>query len=574
MNTPLLFIVFNRPDPTERVFEEIRKAKPQRLFIAADGPRNDKPEDVEKCRLTREVVENVDWPCEVQTLFQDKNLGCKIAVSSAINWFFENVEEGIILEDDCLPDPSFFPFCTELLEKYRNNEKVMLISGFNMIGQSNINESYFFSKYIGIWGWATWRRVWAQYDIKMTSWADKNNRIRVKKTINNRRSWKVRSWIYNELYLNKKNTWDYQLEYCILSKNGLSIVPKVNLVENIGFDEGATHTVIGKGGFTVPERHRIESPLKYNDNIRENKEYDNRLIASITKPTLITLLKQYFRSRMPKLKNIIKSITPPFFYLAIKKIILGDKRFVPTWNRFNYYPMTGIQMYFDPSGSFQKKMISNTYDTFLFDRLKLINMEGKTVFDIGAHIGFHTFYFGRLVGPTGTVYAFEPNPCNAERLKFIQGHNPDIKDRVSVFEIAISDKEGTEEFTLNNDIESGRSSGNFIESADPLWSREVYAKKGFSNAKVKTVRIDKLKENIGIQKLPDIIKIDVEGAEYGVLLGAKETLTTAKPILFIEIHSMQNMFNVISFLHSLEYKTQILKVEDNGTCYIEAEAKS
>lgn len=173
LNVPVLLLIFNRPDTTQRVFHEIRGASPLQLFISADGPRENKPGEFEKCQITRDIVRQVDWDCEVYTNFRDKNLGCKIAVSSAIDWFFENVEEGIILEDDCLPSFSFFRFCEELLEKYRDDERIMQIGGTNLLSEwQRSDDSYYFSKYGAIWGWATWRRAWQYYDVNMKLWPE------------------------------------------------------------------------------------------------------------------------------------------------------------------------------------------------------------------------------------------------------------------------------------------------------------------------------------------------------------------------------------------------------------------
>jgi hypothetical protein len=173
LETSVLFLVFNRLDTTKRVFAEIRKARPKQLFIASDGPRKNKPgekEIVEKVR--KYVLDNIDWKCELKTLFRKKNLGCKYAVSGAIDWFFENVEQGIILEDDCLPSQRFFKFCEELLEKYGDDERIMSISGYNPLGKFEIGESYLFSKYPRIWGWATWRRAWIMEDLKLKDCQD------------------------------------------------------------------------------------------------------------------------------------------------------------------------------------------------------------------------------------------------------------------------------------------------------------------------------------------------------------------------------------------------------------------
>ena len=169
-NTPILFLIFNRPDTTFKVFEEIRKIKPAKLYIAADGPRPNVIGEEEKCTASRNIIKQVDWDCDVKTLFREKNLGCKIAVSSAISWFFENVEEGIILEDDTFPTQSFFWFCQELLDFYRNDSRIMHISGNNFqLGKIRGEGSYYFSKYNHIWGWATWKRAWRFYDVSLNT---------------------------------------------------------------------------------------------------------------------------------------------------------------------------------------------------------------------------------------------------------------------------------------------------------------------------------------------------------------------------------------------------------------------
>lgn len=274
MKTPILFLIFNRPEPTQRVFEEIRKARPEKLFVAADGPRTNYSDDIDRCKEARMISLKIDWPCEVKTLFRDNNLGCKIAVSSAIDWFFENVEAGIILEDDCLPDPSFFPFCEELLGRYRDNESVMMVSGFNAGGSSSAGDSYLFSKYAAIWGWASWRRAWKHYDVSTKSWADAGVRDRIKMRIGDKQVWRSKQWTYDQLYAGTKDTWDYQWEYAILLNSGLSVVPGVNLIENIGVGSQATHTTLDQN-HALPQRSSMDRPLQHPPQIAANPEYDS-----------------------------------------------------------------------------------------------------------------------------------------------------------------------------------------------------------------------------------------------------------------------------------------------------------
>ena len=234
MKPPILFLIFNRPDLTNKVFTEIKKQKPTQLFIAADGPRKDNPGEEEICKQTRQLVLNaIDWECDVKTRFQHENLGCGKAVSSAIDWFFENVDEGIILEDDCLPDQTFFTFCTELLQYYRNDDKVMHISGNNFqLGQIRGEGSYYFSRYAYIWGWATWKRAWMKYDFNLQRYRKCSTEGLSKSLIRYLHS------IHNK----EIDTWDFQWFFAVWFNKGKAINPQVNLVKNIGYGVSGSHT--------------------------------------------------------------------------------------------------------------------------------------------------------------------------------------------------------------------------------------------------------------------------------------------------------------------------------------------
>ncbi|KOP39509.1 MULTISPECIES: hypothetical protein [unclassified Flavobacterium] len=242
--TPILFLIFNRPDTTKVVFDEIKKQKPKYLFIAADGARSNVIQDAKKCKITRDLVlEGIDWDCEVKTLFRDENLGCGLAVSQAITWFFDNVEQGIILEDDCLPHPSFFNYCHELLEKYKENQNIFAINGSNLLQGKKVGDaSYFFSDYVFVWGWASWRRAWQHYDFDFKHLENfkVNNLI---KRIDDRTVFK-KYWIpIFEKVLNKEiDTWDYQWSFSIWNNQGIVIAPNTNLISNMGFGVNATHT--------------------------------------------------------------------------------------------------------------------------------------------------------------------------------------------------------------------------------------------------------------------------------------------------------------------------------------------
>lgn len=242
-DTPVLFIIFNRPDCTQQVFERIRSVRPKKLFVAADGPRADRPGEDELCCKVREIVGQVDWDCAVKTFFQGTNLGCKKAVSGAINWFFENVEEGIIIEDDCLPDVTFFNYCKDLLIKYRDDARVMVISGTNLqFGKRRNNYSYYFSKHLHVWGWASWRRAWKHYDVNINLWPEIRDGGWLQDLFDDKK--KVEYWesIFERVYKGKIDTWDYQWGLACWAQSGLIILPNINLISNIGFGQEATHT--------------------------------------------------------------------------------------------------------------------------------------------------------------------------------------------------------------------------------------------------------------------------------------------------------------------------------------------
>ena len=242
LQTPVCLIAFNRPDTTQKVFEAIRQVKPPKLLVIADGARADRPEEAEKCAKTREIINQVDWDCEVLTNYSDINLGCRKRVSSGLNWVFEQVEEAIILEDDCLPHPTFFRFCEELLERYRDNERVMAISGDNFQwGRKRTDYSYYFSRYNHIWGWASWRRAWRLYDLEMKIWPEVRDGNWLKDILQDSDAVNYWTKIFQGVY-EGFNTWDYPWTFACWIHNGLTILPKVNLVSNIGFGAEATHT--------------------------------------------------------------------------------------------------------------------------------------------------------------------------------------------------------------------------------------------------------------------------------------------------------------------------------------------
>lgn len=244
LETAVAFFVFNRPETTRRVFERIRAAQPRRLLVVADGPRPDRPGEPERCAEVRRLIAaGVDWPCEVSQNYADRNLGCGRRVASGLDWVFAQVEEAIILEDDCLPDPTFFRFCSELLDRYRDDPRIGMISGCNL-GYDGARDraSYFFSAYNFIWGWAAWRRSWARFDQAMRRWPELRNTPLLREWLRNRPAAAYWSDLFDETFAGKIDTWDYPWALTLWVNSLLTIVPATNLVTNIGLGPGGTHT--------------------------------------------------------------------------------------------------------------------------------------------------------------------------------------------------------------------------------------------------------------------------------------------------------------------------------------------
>lgn len=290
LKTPVAFIIFNRPETTRRVFAEIAKARPPKLLIIADGPRADHPDDAEKCAAVRAIIDAVDWDCKVLTNYSDVNLGCKRRVSSGLNWVFDTVEEAIILEDDCLPHPTFFRFCEELLEKYRDDKRIAMISGDNFqFGRKRTEYSYYFSRYPHIWGWASWRRAWENYDVDLKLWPEIRDGVWLEDLLGAKKSvwyWKNR---FENAYQGNIDSWDYQWTFSCWTQNALTVLPNVNLVSNIGFDMKAVHTKV-KNKLAEIETEPMMFPISNPDYILcdskadffvENEMFSGKLMSRV-----------------------------------------------------------------------------------------------------------------------------------------------------------------------------------------------------------------------------------------------------------------------------------------------------
>lgn len=272
LGVPVALIIFNRPLHTSRVFERIREARPGRLMVIADGARPGRPGEAEKCAETRSQAEKVDWDCEVLTNYSDVNLGCRNRVSSGLDWVFDKCESAIVLEDDCLPDSSFFRYCAELLDYYRDNDRVAAISGDNFqFGNTRIDDSYYFSIYPHAWGWATWRRVWKHYDVGMADWPALRDSGWLEELLGDSRVALFWREAFQAVFEGRLDTWDHQWTFTCWKQGGLTALPAENLISNIGFGPEATHTRRGSkfsrmatGSLDFPLRH----PAKVERNLR------------------------------------------------------------------------------------------------------------------------------------------------------------------------------------------------------------------------------------------------------------------------------------------------------------------
>lgn len=280
-STPILFLIFNRPDTTRIVFDRIRQVRPSRLYVAADAPREGREREKLLCAEAREIVSSVDWPCEVKYLFREKNLGCKRAISSAISWFFEQEEYGVILEDDCLPDLSFFPFCEELLLRYKDDERIGHIGGNCFLpGVVRDGFSYDFCSVTHIWGWATWRRVWQQVDVDFPFWEEYKER-RSSLFCNKWEEIYFSSFIPDALHHRQGlNPWGVFYYFSLRLQHQLSIYPSVNLVTNIGLgDPNATHTT-KKTNKLLVHSESMGFPLKHPTFVMDNQELNDKAIRN------------------------------------------------------------------------------------------------------------------------------------------------------------------------------------------------------------------------------------------------------------------------------------------------------
>lgn len=304
-DTPILLIVFNRPEKTQKLFEIIKKIKPKNLFIAADGPR-EKEFDIYNCKKVRKIFDNIEFNCNIHKKFNIKNEGLKNNVKNSIDWFFSKVEKGIIIEDDCMPSLSFFSFCQELLNKYEFNSKVMQINGTNLgLDYSNlVKETYFFSKLNHVWGWATWKRSWILFDTEFEDYdiLKKNNSFNNYFIDNKITNWMMK--YFDKSQSGTDNIWSINWAYSILKNSGLCVTPTKNLVQNIGFD--GTGTSVKDRSFIDFSKTEINLLDKIIHPMNINYDLKNDMLAYDIKISKIDPRANLMLKIKNKLKKLLK----------------------------------------------------------------------------------------------------------------------------------------------------------------------------------------------------------------------------------------------------------------------------
>jgi FkbM family methyltransferase len=554
-NTPILFLIFNRPETTIQVLDRIRAVKPSRLYVAADGPRTDKEGEATLCNQSKQIVlDGIDWDCEVKTLFREENLGCGAAPSSAITWFFEHEEAGIILEDDCLPSLYFFSYAAYCLEKYQHNPEIMHIGGNNFLNRSWGEHTYFYSAYNHVWGWATWRRAWEMYNFDLQEFNKTKLYISLNKYFPKEIS---NGWFsfYESLTHKFKEDperncdfWDYQWSFCIWLNQGLCIYPNNNLVSNIGFGPGATHTFDISHEFSNLPYHELKT-ISSPPYIKRNKE--DIITSDVVFSMKSKSAPKTSAIHLQQLKRRMKSITKRFILQAIKKSIraalyqdIGQPEIKKSDEQLELDRISNIQRYESGtttvlSGNF--RFVDSASFIFMYDEIfkKQIyafscNEPKPYIIDCGANIGLSIIYFKSLF-PEANIVAFEPDPKVYQVLQ----KNVERLSDVVLRERALWGEETKMEF-----FSEGADGGSLSESSATIGKLEILTER------LSTYITGKV----------DFLKIDIEGAELTVLAECESKLHLVQN-MFIEYHSFvesrQELAALLAILERNEFRYHI-----------------
>ena len=314
LSTPVVLIMFNRPELTKLTLAAIRRVRPEKLFVVSDGARATHPEEKNLVEACRDLISAIDWPCEITRIYSNSNMGCRDRIASGLSHVFELVDRAIILEDDCLPNDSFFFFTQELLGRYANDSRVGLIGGTRLLDfRTDDPTSYFFSKHPQIWGWATWSRVWREYNVRMSDWPEMRKTTFLAENLETKKA--IANWRqnFNLVFWRKIDTWDYQFVYTLWKNKMLSIVPTSNLVSNLGFGESATHTLDSTSPFSALPAGAISWPLTHPKSVSVNKNADH-----LSEMTL------FQSSGLRRLQLVVYHFSPS----VVKKFVASLRNFV------------------------------------------------------------------------------------------------------------------------------------------------------------------------------------------------------------------------------------------------------
>lgn len=551
LETPVALILFNRPDLTRRTFEAIAGARPKKLLLIADGPRPDHAGEAERCQEARRIVERIDWPCDLQQNYSSTNLGCRRRVSSGLDWIFERENEAIVLEDDCVPDPTFFPYCSTLLERYRDEDRVVHISGTRPGVRSldttpGVGASYWFSKYPQIWGWATWRRAWQNYDVTMRDWPPFAESREFRKFCPDKVERQYWRNVFEKVYQGTLDTWDVQWLLACWRSGGLSATPFHNLIRNEGFRPDATHTKSDHGGNLCQSLEPLET-IAHPNSIKADRAADRRVFNTFYGG-------QYLRSRgmLGRLKRMTPQSLSSVFWGRMmaagpgtgpQRLLLKMRAFlVRHGDPVVRIRIDGTPVYLRLSHQLPRyKRLHPYYDTSL---CRLAAFEKKAtgslvMIDVGANVG-DTMLSVAAKTP-GRFLCIEGDPCHFELL---MRNARSIGNSVTC-ECVLC---GASDKKTNLTVQRGRGTSVFSEDNT-----------GKSSYDMKT--IDSLVCEHPDFKAVNLIKIDTDGYDLQVLRGAADILLRAQPMVFFEFeprHLAQtesDPLSIFPFLRALGYQS-------------------
>jgi FkbM family methyltransferase len=462
LDVNIAFSIFNRPDTTAQVFEAIRKAQPSRLFIIADGPRPDRQGEQERCQATRDIVDSqIDWPCDVFRNYSEVNLGCRLRMATGYDWVFQHVEHCILLEDDCLPHPSFFPYCQELLHRYKDDERVMAISGDNFQnGRKRTPYSYYFSGIVHVWGWATWRRTWRKYDIATKLWPEIKHGGWLSDIWNDPEI--AAMWTRNfDASHTGYNSWDHQLSFALQTNHGLCVLPSNNLVSNIGFGPEATHTTTANHQANIPALP-MSFPLHHPPFMIRDTVADKATYSLPANPA-----------------PVVDPISG--YYKSLNQLGI-----------LNYQGMqaTGEIHFLQSMGA---------------------TWQNPLILDVGANEGEYTRAV-LDVCPSARVIAFEPHPITCRKLR-----NHLDGTQVSIHNFGLGDKDGTAAFYDYSSQDGSSHASLYKEVIETIHHGQSVCHE------VSIRRLDDVIEDLDLEHI-HLLKVDVEGHELAVLRGCENAI--------------------------------------------------